>query len=96
MRRLPPSSGESRRRERPTANHQRVGGVTESQGGQADHGADHPGIVAPGLEQALAHRRHRAAGHEGAAQADQPKKAAQKFNREHCFNMPQVVDVRKG
>jgi len=41
--------------------------------------------VAARLHPALANRRQRLAGHEGAARADQAKKNAQKFNREHHF-----------
>ena len=73
---LPPSAGEGDDGERPAADHDGIERVAEGEGGQADHGADHPGIVAAGFDRALAHRRQGAAGHEGAAHADQAENHA--------------------
>ena len=73
MRAMPPAARESDRGERPGAYHYRVECVTKSKSGQADQGADHPGIVPARFDPALANRRLRLAGHEGTADADQAK-----------------------
>jgi hypothetical protein len=76
MGRLPPSAGEGEGGECPAGDHDGVERVAKGEGSQADHGADHPGVVAAGFDGAFAEGGQGAAGHEGAADADQAENQA--------------------